>query len=105
MCESDNLRKRTLEYLRLAADCLQLARDAPSSDMQVHFLRMAEKWQALADRAVTTHSARTTDQQEEHWSPTARAATDRQVLDHAERELQQRGSYFEDDPGRSAREP
>ena len=39
--------------MRLAADCMQLARGAHSSDLQAHFLRMAERWHALADQALT----------------------------------------------------
>ena len=53
MPESDNLRKGSLECMRLAADCMQLARGANSSDLQAHFLRMAERWHALADQAVS----------------------------------------------------
>ena len=55
--ESRNLRKRALESLRLAADCMQLARDAHSVALQSHFLRMAETWHALADQALSTGSA------------------------------------------------
>ena len=55
--ESDNLQKRTLECVRFAADCMQLAGDAHSSDLQSHFLRMAGKWEALADQALSAHTA------------------------------------------------
>ena len=53
MSGSDNLQKRTLEFLRLAADCTQLSRGADSSDLQAHFLRMAERWHALADQVLS----------------------------------------------------
>jgi hypothetical protein len=49
--ESDNLRKRTLECMRLSADCMQLAGDVHGSTLQSHFLRMARVWRMLADRA------------------------------------------------------
>jgi hypothetical protein len=60
--KSDNLRKRTLECMRLAADCTQLARDAHSSDLRSHFLRMAETWDALADQALSADTAPRFDQ-------------------------------------------
>ena len=53
MSGSDNLRKGMLECMRLAADCMQLARGANNSDLQAHFLRMAETWHALADQALS----------------------------------------------------
>jgi hypothetical protein len=45
---SDYSRKYALECARLAADCMQIAGDAPRHDLQVHFLRMAEIWTDLA---------------------------------------------------------
>ena len=37
-----------LECLRLEADCRQLAWDARSPRLQLHFIRMARTWSALA---------------------------------------------------------
>ena len=50
MSESYYLRKHTLECMRLASDCMQLAGDAPSPALQSHFLRMARVWTTRADR-------------------------------------------------------
>ena len=47
---SDNLRKQELECLRMEADCLQLAGDVQSPDLQAHFIRMAKQWSLLAKR-------------------------------------------------------
>jgi hypothetical protein len=47
---SDNLRKRELECLRLASDCMQLAASVESPILQQRFLRMATVWAAHADR-------------------------------------------------------
>jgi hypothetical protein len=44
-------RKYELECLRLAADCRQLAYDAPGSKWKSHFARMARVWQAHAGRS------------------------------------------------------
>jgi hypothetical protein len=52
---SDYLRKHALECARLAADCMQLAGDAPRHDLQVHFLRMAEVWTDLAAQGPSAH--------------------------------------------------
>jgi hypothetical protein len=46
---SDNLRKRELECLRLASDCIQLADSDESPTLQQHFVRMATVWAAHAD--------------------------------------------------------
>lgn len=45
---SDNLRKHELECLRMEADCMQLAGDVHSPDLQAHFIRMAKEWSVLA---------------------------------------------------------
>lgn len=62
MSESGNLRKRALECMRFAADCMQLARDAHSSDLRSHFLRMSEAWHTLADHALSPDTAPRIDQ-------------------------------------------
>lgn len=49
MSKSENLRKRELECMRLAAECMQLAGDAPTPALQSHFLRMAAVWPSLVD--------------------------------------------------------
>ena len=41
MLDPEQLRKYALECLRLEADCMQLAGDAPDTNSQSHFLRMA----------------------------------------------------------------
>ena len=48
MSNPENLRRHTLECLRLQADCMQLAGDASSPNLQSHFLRMAGVWSSLA---------------------------------------------------------
>ena len=50
MSESDYLRKRALECLRLAADSMQLAGDVQNPALQSHFVRMARVWSDLAVR-------------------------------------------------------
>ena len=50
MPESDNSRKRELECLRLAADCMQLVGDVHNPALQSFFLRMARVWSNLAER-------------------------------------------------------
>ena len=47
---SDNFRKHELECLRMEADCMQLAGDVQSPDLQAHFVRMAKEWSLLAER-------------------------------------------------------
>jgi hypothetical protein len=46
--DSDYSRKHTLECMRLASDCLQLAGDVRSPALQTHFVRMAREWTSLA---------------------------------------------------------
>jgi hypothetical protein len=48
--DTNDLRKHTLECMRLAADCMQLVGDVHSPALQRHFLRMASVWRTLADR-------------------------------------------------------
>jgi hypothetical protein len=48
--DSDNFQKHALEYMRLAADCMQLAGDVHSPTLQQHFLRMARVWTTRAER-------------------------------------------------------
>jgi hypothetical protein len=44
-----NERKRELEYLRLASDLSQLARDTANPSLRVRCVRMAKYWSAQAD--------------------------------------------------------
>jgi hypothetical protein len=46
--KTERLRKHALECLRLQADCMELARDARSHDVEAHFVHMAGFWGALA---------------------------------------------------------
>ena len=48
--ESEQSRKRELECLRLASDCMQLACDVPNPALQSHFVRMARVWQIQAEQ-------------------------------------------------------
>ena len=48
MSNSDNVRKLELECVRMAADCMQLARAARDPAQQARFVRMAEAWTGLA---------------------------------------------------------
>lgn len=50
MSKTNDLRKHELECLRLSAELMQLAGDAPTPALQSHFLRMARVWPILADR-------------------------------------------------------
>ena len=47
---SDKLRKHVLECLRMEADCMQLAGDVQSPDLQAYYIRMAKEWSILAKR-------------------------------------------------------
>jgi hypothetical protein len=53
MSVSNNLLKYDLECLRLAAECRQLASDITDPDLHSHFLRMAEVWTNLTNRAFS----------------------------------------------------
>jgi hypothetical protein len=46
--EPVNLRKRELECMRLAADCMELAAEIRNPALQSHFVRMANEWSTLA---------------------------------------------------------
>jgi hypothetical protein len=50
MSESDYSLKHALEYMRLAADCMQLAGDVQNPTSQSHFVRTARAWSDLAIR-------------------------------------------------------
>jgi hypothetical protein len=47
--ESDEFRKDTLECLRLAADCMQLANNTDDPDLKAHFTGVAKTWTSLAE--------------------------------------------------------
>jgi hypothetical protein len=53
--ESDHVKKYTLLYLRLAAECRNLAADVPEPDLSAHFLRMPNVWAELAVQARVLH--------------------------------------------------
>jgi len=55
MSKSKQLNTHSLECLRLEADCRELAWNAPSPNLKLHFVRMAKTWSALA---VTEPSSR-----------------------------------------------
>jgi hypothetical protein len=52
--EPVNRRKHELEYMRLAANCMQLAGDVQSPALQSHFVRMAREWSRLAAHGPNT---------------------------------------------------
>jgi len=56
MSEFDYTQKRSLECLRLAADCTELAASVRRPVWRAHFMAMAKKWRSLAE---TDPSART----------------------------------------------
>ena len=49
MSEADNERRLGLECLRLAADFMQMSRDALNPELQAHCIRMANYWSEQAD--------------------------------------------------------
>jgi hypothetical protein len=51
---SDDLHKHTVECLRLAEDCIQLAGAVPDPALQSHFVRMAKEWSTLAEEGPDT---------------------------------------------------
>jgi hypothetical protein len=53
---SERFQQHVLECHRVAAECMQLAGDAPTQAQRSHFLRMARQWIALAERAPGGHS-------------------------------------------------
>jgi hypothetical protein len=48
VCDSDRVHKYSLECLRLAAECKNLAQGVPVPAVKAHYLRMAEMWLELA---------------------------------------------------------
>lgn len=48
MSKSKRLNTYSLKCLRLETDCRELALNAHSPSLQLHFLRMAQTWSALA---------------------------------------------------------
>ena len=48
------MRKRELECMRLAADCMELAGEIRNPALQSHFVRMAEEWSTLAVEGPNT---------------------------------------------------
>jgi hypothetical protein len=48
---SERSQQYSLECHRVAAECMQLAGDAPTQAQRSHFLRMARQWIALAEQA------------------------------------------------------
>lgn len=56
MLDSEQLRKHALACLRLEAECMQLAGDAPDPRSQSHFLRMARVWFAMAVSGPTPNA-------------------------------------------------
>jgi hypothetical protein len=46
--ESNYIQKYALVCMRLAAECRDLAADAPELDLRAHFLHMASAWEELA---------------------------------------------------------
>jgi hypothetical protein len=49
MSNFDHMQKRSLECLRLAAECTELAASAHRPVWQAHFTAMAKEWRALAE--------------------------------------------------------
>ena len=57
MLKSTRIHRRSLECLRLEADCKQLAWDADNPRLQGHFLWMAQVWFAMAVSGSSGHAA------------------------------------------------
>jgi hypothetical protein len=51
MSTSDSVQRNTLTYLRLAAECRNLAAVVPLPLLKAQFLRTAKMWEKLANRA------------------------------------------------------
>ena len=49
------LQKYTLMCVRMAADCRNLATNAPESDLREHFLLLANMWMELAVQPRALH--------------------------------------------------
>gem|GEM_PF-1819706 len=52
---SSHVQKYALACLRLAAECSDLAADAPAPEQRAHFRRIASAWTELADQACVLH--------------------------------------------------
>ena len=50
MSEQEANRKYALECLRLKAECMQLASEAVTTELQRHFLDQADVWAEMAER-------------------------------------------------------
>ena len=50
MSESEHARKHSLLCLRLAAECRDLAAAASTPELRARVLRMADRWEELADQ-------------------------------------------------------
>ena len=50
MSEQEAIQKYVLECLRLKADCMQLASEAATPELQRHFLDQADVWAEMAER-------------------------------------------------------
>jgi hypothetical protein len=46
-------RKYAIECLRMKAECMQLAGDAATTELQRHFLDQADVWAEMAERGPT----------------------------------------------------
>ena len=55
MFASDNFLKHKLMCMRLAAECRGLAADVPEPDLKAHFLRLASRWEEIADQPRVLH--------------------------------------------------
>jgi hypothetical protein len=55
MSESSYVQNFALMCLRLAAECRDLATDAPEAELRAHFLHMANMWTELADHSPVQH--------------------------------------------------
>jgi hypothetical protein len=51
-----NLRRRELECMRLAADCMELAGEIRNPALRSHFVRMAGEWSTLAVEGPDTRT-------------------------------------------------
>ena len=47
--------KYALMCMRLAAECRGLAADVPEVDLKAHFLRLANRWDEIADQSRVLH--------------------------------------------------
>ena len=56
MTNAVQLQKRSLECLRLATDCTQMAGAVLDPALQLHFTRMAKIWNGLAEDGLAEHA-------------------------------------------------